>query len=117
RFQANALSCRFASATGTSIPIRSLTGAADGGCWCLSGRRRPATGAAPRIGEPLFRAGLPVRHLRSETIIHVLDPRHPGSQERSGAAAGARPSTLEAPADRKSTRLNSSHVKISYAVF
>src|SRR6266511_4757259 len=37
------------------------------------------------------------------------DPRHHDRQRRSG---GARPG-----GDRKSTRLNSSHVKISYAVF
>src|SRR5690606_41184474 len=33
------------------------------------------------------------------------------------AMAAARPMPEEAPVDRKSTRLNSSHVKISYAVF
>src|SRR5207302_4291909 len=34
-----------------------------------------------------------------------------------GRAGPARPRGPRAPADRKSTRLNSSHVKISYAVF
>src|SRR5690606_40077440 len=45
-------------------------------------------------------------------------------QHRLGTRRGARPegavggeATALAPVDRKSTRLNSSHVKISYAVF
>src|SRR3712207_8790073 len=33
------------------------------------------------------------------------------------AAGGVRPGRVEEPADRKSTRLNSSHANISYAVF
>src|SRR3712207_8584516 len=40
-------------------------------------------------------------------------PRRP-EDERAAAAAGARPLP---PPDRKSTRLNSSHANISYAVF
>src|SRR5690606_40710394 len=35
----------------------------------------------------------------------------------SGDQTRGRPSELSPPQDRKSTRLNSSHVKISYAVF
>src|SRR6266403_6274810 len=35
----------------------------------------------------------------------------------TSTAAGARRSDRSGPADRKSTRLNSSHVEISYAVF
>src|SRR3712207_7576231 len=40
----------------------------------------------------------------------------PGRRGRRPAAAGA-PATQLLPADRKSTRLNSSHANISYAVF
>src|SRR5690606_41671509 len=53
-----------------------------------------------------------------------LPGRHPGAAGAAGlhggplAAAGARGAGhLPAARDRKSTRLNSSHVKISYAVF
>src|SRR5215475_15209848 len=44
--------------------------------------------------------------------------RCPGSPPVPAArAAGRRPRGRSLPRDRKSTRLNSSHVKISYAVF
>src|SRR5690606_40823168 len=49
-------------------------------------------------------------HIGGETIRHGPPPHDDGY---------ARPSASRSPrcADRKSTRLNSSHVKISYAVF
>src|SRR3712207_7955571 len=52
----------------------------------------------------------------------VDDQRRPGrggrGGERAGYEAGERPGPARrAPADRKSTRLNSSHANISYAVF
>src|SRR5438034_6060581 len=40
-----------------------------------------------------------------------------GRMRSSGGAATARPTTPRPSADRKSTRLNSSHTVISYAVF
>src|SRR5437868_13108268 len=43
-----------------------------------------------------------------------LPPQRPG--RLPGPAAGPRPDLVNAP-DRKSTRLNSSHVSMSYAVF
>src|SRR5690606_39938738 len=43
--------------------------------------------------------------------------RRPSSSRSWSAPASARTTSIPAPADRKSTRLNSSHVKISYAVF
>src|SRR5690606_40501384 len=48
---------------------------------------------------------------RAGTRLAASAPGHPGSQ-RSCQALGS-----TCPRDRKSTRLNSSHVKISYAVF
>src|SRR5439155_24633875 len=69
-----------------------------------SGRRRPAKGPAGRAGRPPRRVHRRPRH---------DPPVPPGRLPRRfrGRRPGARPE------DRKSTRLNSSHVAISYAVF
>src|SRR5690606_41976098 len=48
--------------------------------------------------------------------VGQADPAASGAQGRHGVLQ-ARPMLLDVPEDRKSTRLNSSHVKISYAVF
>src|SRR5690606_41520142 len=61
----------------------------------ISGERR----AVRRRDRPLRRDGRPVRHRRR---------RHQGRPRQEDHGGGR---------DRKSTRLNSSHVKISYAVF
>src|SRR5690606_40539654 len=79
---------------------------------------------------PAVRLGVPVVHLR-----RGLRARNPGTAGPSGGvgraevelirlspASGSRPGppaprSAPTPRDRKSTRLNSSHVKISYAVF
>src|SRR5690606_42098968 len=50
------------------------------------------------------------------TGTHRDDPAHPGQKPRIGFGSRDIAGT-EWPTDRKSTRLNSSHVKISYAVF
>src|SRR5207253_11165111 len=60
------------------------------------------------------------RHLRvprgsaAALLLHRSERTHPGraSSDRAGNGPGPGPRT-----DRKSTRLNSSHVAISYAVF
>src|SRR5690606_40889727 len=71
---------------------------------------------ARRGASPARRARRPhVRLGRQGTSLH-LEPRQSVSaaaQARSGSAV--LPGVF--PEDRKSTRLNSSHVKISYAVF
>src|SRR5438034_1447310 len=54
----------------------------------------------------LFRSGLPLERLRTES----------GIRRGAGSQSDWRPA-LAAQADRKSTRLNSSHTVISYAVF
>src|SRR5690606_41443640 len=70
-------------------------------------RGRPAVAGPIPPGTPGPR---PAAHL------HQGDrPAGTGDDHPPGAAAGA-PGHLPLP-DRKSTRLNSSHVKISYAVF
>src|SRR5690606_40871946 len=53
--------------------------------------------------------------LKGGVIMDVVDPEQAKIAEDAGATAVM---ALErVPSDRKSTRLNSSHVKISYAVF
>src|SRR3712207_7286631 len=66
--------------------------------------RSPGRGA--RDGE------LPVRRPRGLPGRRVGQPLHPG--RGGGRRPGGR---ARRPADRKSTRLNSSHANISYAVF
>src|SRR5205814_10518769 len=60
-------------------------------------------------------------HLRSQSPAPVVDSRqaHPGNAAATPLARAQRtPGSLpKAPIDRKSTRLNSSHLGISYAVF
>src|SRR5438552_8909297 len=48
---------------------------------------------------------------------HCGSYRHPDGSSRAWAPASGSPHGWHAPADRKSTRLNSSHQIISYAVF
>src|SRR5690606_42120914 len=66
------------------------------------------------------RRAVPFLHQADGNARHVPRDRHAGVQQRQAAAARAghraRPVGFE-DVDRKSTRLNSSHVKISYAVF
>src|SRR5437773_672774 len=59
--------------------------------------------------RPLEGPGEPPQRFR------VLLADRPDS--RSSGLAGASLSKVQAPSDRKSTRLNSSHITISYAVF
>src|SRR5207302_8267746 len=66
-------------------------------------RRGRCFGASERADATLH----PARHLPS--------PVHAAVRLRSGGRAGA--VSQDTRQDRKSTRLNSSHVKISYAVF
>src|SRR3712207_7229572 len=52
------------------------------------------------------------------TCAAVGDDRSPGGGRPAGPAAGRRcPGSGRTDGDRKSTRLNSSHANISYAVF
>src|SRR5690606_40295856 len=66
-------------------------------------RRRPG-GRGPR----------PVRTVRHRPPV---GPALPAALHRRATAGPVRPRPGQAAEDRKSTRLNSSHVKISYAVF
>src|SRR5690606_39851632 len=67
---------------------------------------------AGRDPDPPDRDALPQSRLDGRGGI---DPRLP--HRRRGAADGLRQDHAFAAEDRKSTRLNSSHVKTSYAVF
>src|SRR3712207_8179496 len=53
----------------------------------------------------------------SNRLANALRDRGVGHGDRVGIALPQRPETAVAHIDRKSTRLNSSHANISYAVF
>src|SRR5256885_11658161 len=94
-------------------------------------RRPPSSTLFP--STPLFRSRIvahlafdPARHPPSPAAHHALlqdfvqyrlmqgEPGRRGEVQQTAAACGGRPAPR---ADRKSTRLNSSHLVISYAVF
>src|SRR5690606_41919892 len=81
----------------------------------LGARRRAAQGprSRPRTGprRPPCRGASSPRAPRGEQPDPLIDPLEHGLRERRGPLGTVREE------DRKSTRLNSSHVKISYAVF
>src|SRR3712207_8491218 len=66
-------------------------------------------------GQVRVRRDLPARQVdRLEPGLHLLDGLVAGHRAERAHALGA---VHELPQDRKSTRLNSSHANISYAVF
>src|SRR5690349_24009046 len=80
-------------------------------------RRPPTSTLFPYT--TLFRSPIPSRTL---TPLHQLSAdgccaAGPGSRRAPGTSTRLHPPPLEGEEDRKSTRLNSSHVEISYAVF
>src|SRR5206468_5193881 len=88
------------------------------------GRRQPCEEVSPREAAPTRHPAL-VRGAVVEPYLlaHVIDlsirrwrARSPGSRPRPGWRRRPAP-RRRPPADRKSTRLNSSHDQISYAVF
>src|SRR5439155_21370936 len=86
----------------TLFPYTTLFRSGGGHGHALDGEAAPDVSHA----EQLDRSIRPAHQPRPEQgVRRHLDARHP---VRGGAGA---------PADRKSTRLNSSHVAISYAVF
>src|SRR5690606_41973934 len=93
----------------------------------VSRRRAPAPAGQPRLRR---KPPLGEEHLQlftgQELTSHPLPPpfsRPPGpeaphrARRHQAGRPGARRPPRGFPEDRKSTRLNSSHVKISYAVF
>src|SRR5690606_40140491 len=79
----------------------------------------PVSPAEPMImGTPSFRAARSIlsRSCRCHSLgaVDVSEPRGPGPMSSEPESARMKSGLV---ADRKSTRLNSSHVKISYAVF
>src|SRR5690606_41296688 len=91
----------------SSIPLRYLTSV-----FLFITRRPPSSTLFPYT--TLFRSGAGVRSGHGDRGRGVRGVRPPRQPFRAGAAARPPPAGGE---DRKSTRLNSSHVKISYAVF
>src|SRR5699024_11642604 len=73
---------------------------------------RPAPGRPPRLGH----AHLQLRPHRGTQLPHRQRPVLAGGIPHRRSARG-RGRLDDLPRDRKSTRLNSSHVSISYAVF
>src|SRR3712207_9575464 len=70
----------------------------------------------PGAGDGELRPGDQRREVRTAQVERGLDAVHAhGQPARLGHGDGGR--LVELPADRKSTRLNSSHANISYAVF
>src|SRR3712207_8862940 len=65
----------------------------------------------------LFRSRDGSRQKRPHGSHHGGEARAEGDKVRGPRAAPNRRHARRAPADRKSTRLNSSHANISYAVF
>src|SRR5437867_10634044 len=83
------------------------------------GRRRAARACQHHQGWTELRVAgvLPPRQTQSRVRIgKLLERRAPGDHD-SGALGAARARLLHGHADRKSTRLNSSHRTITYAVF
>src|SRR5690554_3908366 len=81
---------------------------------CFSTIRRPPRSTLFPY-TTLFRSALPVGAVAAIVLVAEGDVLLVGGNEppvRSGNAVG-----IPALSDRKSTRLNSSHVRISYAVF
>src|SRR5207253_6534215 len=77
----------------------------------LGPRQLPVYASAERRGRPWPTCGL----IGDERQDAVREQRQIGQQD--GVAAAARGRRTGDAQDRKSTRLNSSHVAISYAVF
>src|SRR5436305_5881147 len=70
-----------------------------------------STGGIQDVQPVLVRPGMD----RNVTILHRVHPIR--CHRAARVVAAARRHLAAAPVDRKSTRLNSSHVRISYAVF
>src|SRR2546430_11689489 len=82
------------------------------------GYHQARAGASTGVSRPVRSTQSNVRGGNgSISVPYAIDPRGPTA--RSGFQPPRRPPPTETPsrADRKSTRLNSSHSQISYAVF
>src|ERR1039458_7965569 len=77
---------------------------------------------AVRLGEAVERPGLGARprRIRRESLVRMSEhhlARGGMIRENDDTSAGCEALAIVAGVDRKSTRLNSSHLGISYAVF
>src|SRR5690606_41315826 len=80
--------------------------------------RRPAGGARRRAGHLVALPLRPESGMATALPAVAAGPQRRRPADRPGGSAGHTGSgQSESDGDRKSTRLNSSHVKISYAVF
>src|SRR5207249_9976207 len=81
----------------------------------LSGEEGDTSRKAIRRAPPTARLRARERDRQAMNPMPASSPRNPPREAATMVAA--RPSTRQPRQDRKSTRLNSSHVSISYAVF
>src|SRR3712207_9287759 len=85
-------------------------------------RSRPGAGALGSIPAPYVLVALAVpagpvtREAAARDVAGVVDAMSPWAHHRTYLNFAERPTTAAAALDRKSTRLNSSHANISYAV-
>src|SRR5690625_6970765 len=73
--------------------------------------RRPQP---PPVSQPLPGGRRPARRLGAVRILMTTDAATPARNEDAAGALGETAVMLDGAGDRKSTRLNSSHVPISY---
>src|ERR1039458_7751065 len=86
--------------------------------WRLPGRPHSCPGRRHSQGWSIRRDYAGYRHLqRADADSGTLGSGHDGRNHASWQSAGHRRIEREVDGDRKSTRLNSSHLGISYAVF
>src|SRR2546427_5009953 len=78
-------------------------------------RRPPRSTLFPYTTLFRSRGGRPAKAQRRPEVNAILDGQR--DDERRGEGGHGRPDQPRQPGDRKSTRLNSSHSQISYAVF
>src|SRR2546430_6192539 len=109
----------------TLSPYTTLFRSKGGG---RGGRQPPPREGGKKKGRPAVQAGRVRHHLRRRNLLGRDRPRRgPRAEDRpevglllqlrGRAARPGAPERDRVPPDRKSTRLNSSHSQISYAVF
>src|SRR5207249_9845699 len=100
----------------SSGPSTSNSVARDRSWPTMSGKRAWRAG---KKGVRRMQRDMPALYVCSEVSLVSAAPRVDGAwgTEDSAGVLLLRPVPAEFPPDRKSTRLNSSHVSISYAVF
>src|SRR5688572_15804762 len=87
-----------------------------GETWSSGSSTRPSSGSTPTTSNALETTATPLTRCGSDRLVRVNEPGR-STAICSKTRFRSRQSTKSGPEDRKSTRLNSSHSQISYAVF